>query len=197
MKPKRKKLNKNQVEQLKKAVEIFSNRTGITKAAISKELGWSGGSALGNFLSGRSPLHEDSALRICMAVDYDPRKILGEISGSLQMHSHNHRLTAPVEKTAEEEQTRFSQNPGVWEIVEIDRDFELKGKGFNFKAKAGTELIIVTTPVRQGTPIYSSHVLYAKSAKSGFKVIPTEDLRIQEKGYKVLQISGIAFKGSI
>jgi len=197
MKPKRKKLNRSQVEQLKKAVEIFSNRTGKTKASISRELGWSGGSALGNFLSGRSPLHEDAAVRICMAVDYDPRKIVGEISGSLQMHSHNHRLTAPVEKTAEDEYTHFSQNPGVWQIVEIDRDFEMKGKGFNIKAKAGTELIIVTAPVLQGRAIFSSHVLFAQTSKSGFELIPREDLRIKGKGYKVLQIAGLAFKGSI
>lgn len=181
--------NKKQLSKLNKEVSNYINRTGQTKKQIAYDLSISP-SALGNFLSGRSKLTEARGIQICQEIGIVPTVVYGELAGSLQVHFHRHKLTAPIET---ESRTIYMENPGAWEIVEIDKAIDIKGDYFRIQAKKGSSLIIVGLPLHSESNITTEYVAYAETEHSDFEIITKREFDKKPKGYKALGVAAFSW----
>lgn len=184
--------NRKQLDKLNCEINKFLNRTGQTKKQIAANMSISP-SALGNFLSGRSRLSEVRGIQICQEIGIVPTVVYGELAGSLQVHFHRHKLTAPIET---EPRAIYMENPGAWEIIKIDKTIDVKGDYFRFQAKKGSKLAIVGLPVSSEGSFLSDYVLYAETENSDFEILTNYEFNQKPKGYKALHIIGFSWKRS-
>jgi len=184
--------NKKQLSKLNAEVNKFLNRTGQTKKQIAENLSISP-SALGNFLSGRSKLSEARGIQICQEIGIVPTVVYGELAGSLQVHFHRYKLSAPIER---EPRAVYMENPGAWEIIEIDKTIDFKGDYFRFQAKKGSKLAIVGLPVSLEGSFNTDYVLYAETESSDFEILSNAEFQIKPKGFKALHIVGFSWQRS-
>lgn len=184
--------NKKQLDKLNCEIKKFLNRTGQTKKQIAANMSISP-SALGNFLSGRSRLSEVRGIQICQEIGIVPTCIYDELVGSLQLAFYRHKLTAPIKTKP---QTIYKENPGAWEIVEIDKSIDIKGGYFRIQAKKGSSLIIVGLPLHSESNITTEYVLYAETENSDFEIITKREFDKKPKGYKALGVAAFSWCGS-
>ena len=182
--------NKKQLSKLNAEVNKFLNRTGQTKKQIAENLSISP-SALGHFLSGRSKLSEARGIQICQEIGIVPTVVYGELAGSLQVNYHRHKLTAPIEI---ETKAVYMENPGAWEIIEIDKPIDLRGDYFRFQAKKGTKLAIVGLAISLEGSFATDYVLYAETENSDFEILSNAEFRTKPKGFKALHIVALSWQ---
>jgi len=193
MQPKKKFLTNSQVSKLKKEVNKFCKRTGRSKKSLADTLKMSP-SGLGNYLSGRTKLGETTAINLCAAIGVPPTNIVGELKGSMQVHHHRFKMSAPI--SLKQERTVFMENPGAWELVEIDKGLHVQGLDFNIQVRANSNLMVVALPINDVQNIPANYVLYAAHEKAEFEFLTVEEYRRKPKGFKTLLVAGFSWRRS-
>lgn len=193
MQPKKKFLTNSQVNKLKNEVNKFCKRTGVSKKSLAENLKMSP-SGLGNYLSGRTKLGETTAINLCALIGVPPTTIVGELRGAMQVHHHRYKMSAPI--SVQHERTVFMENPGAWELVEIDKGLQVQGLDFNIQVRANSDLMIVALPMGDLDNIPANYVLYAAHEKAEFEFLTVEEYRKKPKGYKALLVAGFSWRRS-
>ncbi len=184
-------LKAKEIDKLKTEVNKFCKRTGLSKRLLAENLKMSP-SGLGNYLSGRTKLGQDMAIKICSEIGLAPTHVVGPLTKNMQVHQHRFKMSAPINKQTET--TLFIQNPGIWELVEVDEPFNFHGREFSVNIRANSKLMIVGLEHNDDLPFASDYVLYAAHEKSGFEFLTAEEFQKKPKGYKTLHVAGFTWK---
>jgi len=110
------------------------------------------------------------------------------------VHHHRFKMSAPIRLP--QERTVFMENPGAWELVEIDKGLQVQGLDFNIQVRANSNLMVVALPINDVQNIPANYVLYAAHEKAEFEFLTVEEYRKKPKGFKTLLVAGFSWSRS-
>ena len=112
-------INKSQLAKVRKEIESKLKEIGKSKAALSRDLGWSDNS-VSQFLSGRSTLSKQNALKMMQAIGASPLGLF-ELAGGMQLWEVGQNFSGTVQNPT----SMVVTNSPKYQVVRIDCPVEI------------------------------------------------------------------------
>jgi len=170
-----------------KEVESNLKRTGMSKSALSKKLGWSSG-VVSSMLRERIKPSDLAALRILQAVGGDVSVVQPEVSA--QVWETGYTLSAPGQGTL----TSFMRaTRSAYFLVNIDEDLIFEGAGPPQNIKASDRLKMLCVDINDAGTVEPPFALVKRTKSSGREVMLLEEATRLQKPYEIWQILTLVF----
>jgi|GEM_PF-4620285 len=170
-----------------KEVESNLKRTGMSKSALSKKLGWSSG-VVSSMLRERIKPSDLAALRILQAVGGDVSVVQPEVSA--QVWETGYTLSAPGQGTL----TSFMRaTRSAYFLVNIDEDLVFEGAGPPQNIKASDRLKMLCVDINDAGTAEPPFALVKRTKSSGREVMLLEEATRLQKPYEIWQILTLVF----
>ena len=153
-------INKSELAKVRKEIERKLKEIGKSKAALSRDLGWSDNS-VSQFLSGRSALSKQNALKMMQAIGASPLGLF-EINGGMQLWEVGQNFSGTVQNAT----SMVVTNSPKYQVVRIDCPVEI---GL-IQVCEQSSVSLLCIPVTDEANTRARWVITKRTMKSKYKV---------------------------
>lgn len=161
-------LTHEQIEESKRLKEIYAERKAsarslgekLTQEGLAEACGWTGQSAVSQYLNGRIALNLDALIKLSRALNFDPKEVSERLAAHIETPAYNNAMLSeqppllykyPVidwEAAGNWARDEEPFGPGM-EAIYMESEYKaLEGKAFWLKVKGDS----MTSPVGQSVP---------------------------------------------
>lgn len=162
-------LKKSELVKVRKEIESKLKEIGKSKAALSRDLGWSANS-VSQFLSGRSALSKQNALKMMQEIGASPLGLF-DLEGGMQLWEVGQNLSGSVQNPS----SMVVTNSPKYQVVRIDCPIQI---GL-IKVCEHSSVSLLCIPVADEANTRARWVITRKTMKSKFNVWSLADYQTQ------------------